>query len=397
VDEVAAEHYCADAIVHFGHACLSPTPGKVAVRYEFGKQPVNTDKCISEVLPVFAGDWTRSVLLLYDTIYYHAICNGVAPALQQKLPNMFVPSLVLPDDAVEAIPKNGLKIQFGRNFDLPQGNSISDYTVLYIGDHTSPFLGAFLMNFPGCRCISYDPQTEKAVADAWNSNRALAKRYYLVECARDAKRVGILVGTLGVADYLSIVTRLEKILRRAGKAVYRFVVGKINTAKLANFADIDVFVLIACSENSLVDSKEFYRPIVTPFEMEMACCPGRQWTGNYEVDFRQLLPGGMSHHETGNEDSFEEQSDMSLVTGKVRHIGVDDQGAQCGSSALVNRNEQITVANNTASEFFSERSWRGLEPQLGKTPIQLAVEGSKGIAMNYSHEPIMASVDNTKQ
>jgi len=33
MDEVAAEHYNVGAIVHYGHACLSPSPGKLAVHY----------------------------------------------------------------------------------------------------------------------------------------------------------------------------------------------------------------------------------------------------------------------------------------------------------------------------------------------------------------------------
>ena len=36
---------------------------------------------------------------------------------------------------------------------------------------------------------------------------------------------------------------------------YIFSVGKINVAKLANFMEIDIFVLIACPENTLLDSK----------------------------------------------------------------------------------------------------------------------------------------------
>ena len=62
-------------------------------------------------------------------------------------------------------------------------------------------------------------------------------------------------------------------------------------AKLANFAEIDVYVLVACPENTLVDSSEFYRPIITPYELEVACNQAQQWTGDYYTDFRELLPG----------------------------------------------------------------------------------------------------------
>jgi diphthamide biosynthesis protein 2 len=54
-------------------------------------------------------------------------------------------------------------------------------------------------------------------------------------------------------------------------------VGKVNVAKLANFMEIDVFVLVACPENSLLDSKEFFKPIVTPHEMQCACVSETEW------------------------------------------------------------------------------------------------------------------------
>lgn len=41
--------------------------------------------------------------------------------------------------------------------------------------------------------------------------------------------------------------------------------------KMANFLEMDLFVLVACPENSLVDSQDFYKPVVTPYEMEVAC------------------------------------------------------------------------------------------------------------------------------
>ncbi|RIB17975.1 hypothetical protein C2G38_2086957 [Gigaspora rosea] len=46
--------------------------------------------------------------------------------------------------------------------------------------------------------------------------------------------------------------------------------GKLNAAKMANFMEIDC---VSCPANSLLDSKEFYRPIVTPFELEIALNP----------------------------------------------------------------------------------------------------------------------------
>ena len=74
-----------------------------------------------------------------------------------------------------------------------------------------------------------------------------------------------------------------------------------------------MFVLVACPENSIVDSQELYKPVVTPFEMEIACiryslfgrcvcimytshvlcfvCRSREWSGEVSTNYQELLPG----------------------------------------------------------------------------------------------------------
>ena len=49
---------------------------------------------------------------------------------------------------------------------------------------------------------------------------------------------GIVVGTLGVSRYLGVVASVRRLIERAGKKAYTLVVGKLNPAKLANFAEV---------------------------------------------------------------------------------------------------------------------------------------------------------------
>lgn len=37
--------------------------------------------------------------------------------------------------------------------------------------------------------------------------------------------------------------------------------------------------------------------------------------------------------------------------------------------------------------FLVERSWRGLEENLGQTEVTSAIEGAKGVAASYDKEP----------
>lgn len=64
------------------------------------------------------------------------------------------------------------------------------------------------------------------------------KRYYLVERAKDAKIVGILVGTMGVAGYLECLSYMKRIAKFAGKKTYTFIMGKLTPEKLANFLEV---------------------------------------------------------------------------------------------------------------------------------------------------------------
>lgn len=61
-------------------------------------------------------------------------------------------------------------------------------------------------------------------------------------------------------------------------------------AKLANFPEVGCFVVVACPENTLYDTKEYFCPIVTPYELAVAL-DYAEWTESYETDFRKVLQG----------------------------------------------------------------------------------------------------------
>ena len=44
---------------------------------------------------------------------------------------------------------------------------------------------------------------------------------------------------------------------------------------------VGVYVLLGSAEHSLLDSKGFYRPVVTPYELHLALTPGAEWSGEH--------------------------------------------------------------------------------------------------------------------
>lgn len=126
--------------------------------------------------------------------------------------------------------------------------------MLYIGSE-SLGLTNLLITHSSSTIYSYDPVQNTTRLESTRTNKMLMRRYAVVQKARDADVFGILVGTLGVASYLPLIKHLRSILRKAQKKSYTISVGKLNPAKLANFMEIECFVLVACPENSLIDAK----------------------------------------------------------------------------------------------------------------------------------------------
>ena len=79
VDEVAAEHYQADSIIHFGATCLSPTQ-RLPVLYVLCCQPVDIVHAADQVRAVCTDSAAR-LILMADTMYQHALgeyfTNGI--------------------------------------------------------------------------------------------------------------------------------------------------------------------------------------------------------------------------------------------------------------------------------------------------------------------------------
>lgn len=400
VDEVAAEHVGADCIVHYGGTCLSPSR-RLPLMYVFERRPVDLRACAAAFKELHP-DTQAQVVLLYDVNYAHAIPDLLA-LLSPDYPNLVSSELVVEGELCQphswikrrqddgGLPEqDGTRVvyQFGRRLAPKGGQSVGDCGMFYVGQEGAT-LRNFMMTWNRCSFCSFDPETSTGRAESVGVNRTLMKRYYAIERAKDAGVVGILVGTLGVADYLSIIERLKETIRRAGKKSYMFAMGKLNVPKLANFLEIDIFVLVACPENSLLDSGDFYKPVVTPFEMEVACNRNREWTEEYVMDFRHLLPGRQSHVPLAEDEEDGEEPDVSLITGALRSrnllLGAPEE-SPCGSSVVL-RNQTLTVANtNSAASFLSQRSWKGLEQKLGETPVVKAGSGRKGIAIAYEEE-----------
>ena len=205
------------------------------------------------------------------------------------------------------------------------------------------------------------------------ADTVLRRRFATLQRIEGAQRIGILVNAVRTGDHAILIDRVLQAIEAAHKYAYILVVGKLNEAKLANFADIDAFVLVSCAQNHLLPrslTKNVMQPIVTPHEILCALTE--------DVDlFSQPYSNDASAPQ------------ISQVAGESSAL-VPKDGSQWSVANV--RAEQGVLS---AGEFMEQkRSWKGLSYDKGGEDdsfniedLSLTIEeGQHGIASGYDRE-----------
>uniref|UniRef100_A0A915J9Y0 2-(3-amino-3-carboxypropyl)histidine synthase subunit 2 n=1 Tax=Romanomermis culicivorax TaxID=13658 RepID=A0A915J9Y0_ROMCU len=369
VDDVAAQHVKADCIIHYGDACMSKTErGCVPVKYIFPKSTFSEEDLI-EKLATFKKDLleNRSLALILDISYLYA-------------------QEILTSNVKKIIPGAHRTTDFDADFaGQPE---ISSDCILFIGRSDSKrALLLSLMN-PDKNFYVYDPEKLLEIyMQDYQTNKMLRKRLYMIEKAKDAQIIGIVVATVNVSDYLKVLERMKFLCKNASKKYYVLFVGKLNVAKLSNFADIDLFVLLSCPFGVMFDCSDYLRPIITPFEFEIACNSQKFWMSG--VGWRPEPASVFKDNDSDNINNCVPETDFSLTGGHLRTT--NNTSDLPGSSSIMTRSDAYQVQTVTAEHRFRDRSWKGLEEKLGETPTALVKQGRKGIASAYEDEKEQSS------
>lgn len=397
VDEVGASHINADCVIHYGHTCLSAT-SKLPAFFVFGKAPINASNCAKH-LHNYASSSTKPVMVLFGLEYGHALQDikeaskslskfelHFADAMSQSM----IPTKTCETNATRSYRLGGLV------WSLKEGHNMDDYSLFWIGPDNPAFANVVL-TFNTCEIVRYDAIANELLTDTCQQRRILKRRYYLVEKAKDADIVGILVGTLGVAGYLSMIHQIKEMITKAGKKAYTLVMGRPNPSKLANFPECNVFIYISCAQTALLDSKDFLAPIITPFEATLAFNRGSEWTGKYIMEFQDLvgstlvgidiptkearfsfLKGGYIQDHDLQDINKEDEDEDEALTLVNSHTTLQERG-----------NVHKTIVKGTAKsgvEFFASRSFQGLDINSNSNVPSPFIIGRKGKASGYDHE-----------
>lgn len=451
-DEIAAAHVDAQCIIHYGHTCLSQM-SKLPIWYVFGRAMIDVRDCAHQLVD-YGSKGRKNILVLFDLEYAHAIPNIKRKVLENQsqcvgdslimlvadVPDReMYPDTHADDSSGDTMgvgtncnhneqkqleppaqrkgkPKEYSELSNtsycfgGLNWRLPRDCKMEDVVLVWIGQE-GPALTNIMLTFNASPVVLYDPDKKCLITDVANQSKVLMRRYYLVERAKDANIVGIVIGTLGVAGHREVVRYIKRLVKESGKRSYTLAMGKPNPAKLANFPECDIFVLVACAQTALLDSKDFMAPVITPFEAVIAWKRGSQWTGAYSIDFRSLreyCDSETSGREASVQPQEEEEARFSFIRGSYiedKFINKEDQGDHSSKALLLAREAVQALQPRTSKsseiaprlearsgvEYFVSRAFQGLEVDATEIPTQLHILGRKGRASAYNDEPAKQS------
>jgi len=257
-------------------------------------------------------------------------------------------------------------------------------TCIFIGSDNERFFN-LSASIKAERWFIYNPRIKSLSEKNPLLSNYIRRRYFSIEKCKDSRTLGLIVGTLTSKGYLDVIDRIKSMAKARGIKTQIISVGRVNPAKLANFLEIDCFVLIGCPFNNLHNSRDFFKPIVSVFEAEMEFNPAwhMKYPETYVLDFKDVLPNGKQFLEFKAEDV--QGSDVSLVGGTIRNVEEYSSELRAVESSLMEIKNMALMEQKNGLQF-EDRSWKGLEQALGQTEPARIVMGRSGIPMKYENE-----------
>ncbi|KAL5574716.1 hypothetical protein UlMin_016415 [Ulmus minor] len=369
--EVLTSYFNIDSVVYiYGRTTKFPA------FFVFGKAPVSVSDCVKNlrdhavsismpVLVVFGLEYAHAIQSIKDKVvevfesskldiqFAELFCSTLNPLEDQ---NNFNPGMVPPgvlSDDKSLVASNRYSIG-GSVWKLHERHKVEDYLLFWIGSDNS--VANVVLTFNGCEIVSYDATANCKVTDLSQQKRILKRGYYLVEKAKDANIVGILVGTLGVAGYLHMINQMKELISTAGKKNF--------------ICDSDVFIYVSCAQTALLDGKEYLAPVITPFEAMLAFNRGSQWTGAYIMEFRDLINSShmdsrsqtkearLSFLQGGYVEDFDAQENSEeVMEGALASANATEKALQ----SCDNVNSLAKETPKSGAEFLAARSYQGLD------------------------------------
>lgn len=295
VDDYTAKALNCDFMIHYGHSCLVPvTKTSVKTLYIFVEIVIDTDHVEALI---------KKYLLLKELSLEDAESLGVDTLDRiRQMKHVALVSTVQFISTVHVVRQRLLELceRLGVHLYIPQSKPLSSGEVLgctaprlpesvdgilYVGDGRF-HLEAIMIANPHLQgaYFRYDPYSKRFSLEGYNHQEMHNRRLAAIEAAKTARTFGLILGTLGRQGSPAVLDDLKRKLEQHGRPFVTLLMSEIKPAKLEKFHGIDVWVQVACPRLSIDWSSAFDRPILTPYELNVALGECK-WQEIYPMDF----------------------------------------------------------------------------------------------------------------
>jgi 2-(3-amino-3-carboxypropyl)histidine synthase len=245
----------ADVLVHFGHTPLITHPSVIHVPFR-----VDIDPCVVRSALPFLKE--RAVGVITTAQHTHMLPGIVEFLRSEGYEPVF-------RTAGGRSPEPGQVL--GCSFEAARIPGVAE--ILFVGTGVFHPLGVQLAT--GAHVVALDPLTGQAVEV--DARKFLRKRHALIEKARAARHIGIIVSTKPGQNRCPLGTHLLALCDRA----YLVFMHEVSPDELLNLG-FGAYVNTACPRLAYDDQVRFPVPVLTPGEFEILCGV-RRWE-DYVVD-----------------------------------------------------------------------------------------------------------------
>jgi 2-(3-amino-3-carboxypropyl)histidine synthase len=273
VDDITASKLGADLLIHYGHSCLVPIHSSLLpVMYVF--VAISFDH--SHLVACIAGNFVADErLALMGTIQFVNVLHAAKQDLEAK---HGFKGIVIP----QATP-----LSMGETLGCTSA-TIDSEVLVFVADGRFHLESAMIMN-PHVVSYRYDPYSKTLTKEMYETALMKATRFQEIERARSANEFGLILGTLGRQGSIPIFEKLLTLLRQKHKRVLLFLMSELNSVKMAQIPGIEAWVQVACPRLSIDWGTDFGRPLLTPYEAEVAL-GDTVWKEVYPMDYYSSKP-----------------------------------------------------------------------------------------------------------
>jgi len=270
IDDYTARALGCDLLVHYAHSCLIPVNvTQIKTLYVFVDIQIDVEHLLATIERNFK---TGGTMAMVSTIQFNATLHGTASQLRNAGFNVIIPQIT-PLSKGEILGCTSPHLAKEQNVDF----------LLYLGDGRFHLESAMIHN-PSIPAYRYDPYSRRLTHETYDHDQLLSDRGRALQQARQARKWGLILGSLGRQGNPHSISLIENHLRAKGITWVNLLLSEIFPGKLAMMSDdVDCWVQVACPRLSIDWGYAFPRPLLTPYEALVVLGERAGWENGREA------------------------------------------------------------------------------------------------------------------